>query len=184
MPALIAIMIFVVVAAGAFAAGSLLDQRSARARLLRDRLASVQKPAEREPSEDLALVRDQMSPAAGVLQKTVIEPFSVADPVAGQVKSDPRNYDQIGFVRLMVVPGRTRFKNTKRPFLQRLNPFNMAEHHLMPADRGIQYPFPRLKRSGQNHPRICFVMGRRIQRNAFGTGILIKREQIELCRAA
>jgi len=60
MPALIAIMIFVVVAAGAFAAGSLLDQRSARARLLRDRLASVQKPAEREPSEDLALVRDQM----------------------------------------------------------------------------------------------------------------------------
>lgn len=60
MPALIAILIFVVVAAGAFSVGSLLDQRNARARLLRDRLASVQKPAERKPSEELALLRDQM----------------------------------------------------------------------------------------------------------------------------
>ena len=60
MTVLIAILVFVVVAAGAFSVGSLLDQRNARARLLRDRLASVQKPAERKPSEELALLRDQM----------------------------------------------------------------------------------------------------------------------------
>ncbi|HEY7098381.1 MAG TPA: type II secretion system F family protein [Terriglobales bacterium] len=60
MTALAAILIFVAVATGVFVVGSLLDQRRARARLLRDRLASVQKPAERQPGEDLALLRDQM----------------------------------------------------------------------------------------------------------------------------
>jgi tight adherence protein B len=57
---LITIMVFVVVALAVFALGSLLDQRSARARLLRERLASVQKAAERQPSEELALLRDEM----------------------------------------------------------------------------------------------------------------------------
>ena len=57
---LITIMVFVVVSLGVFALGSLLDQRSARARLLRERLASVQKAAERQPSEELALLRDEM----------------------------------------------------------------------------------------------------------------------------
>ena len=57
---LIAIAVFVVVSLAVFAIGSLLDQRSARARLLRDRLASVQKAAERQPSEELALLRDEM----------------------------------------------------------------------------------------------------------------------------
>jgi tight adherence protein B len=57
---LIAVMVFVVVALGVFLIGSLLDQRSARARLLRERLATVQKAAERQPSEELALLRDEM----------------------------------------------------------------------------------------------------------------------------
>ena len=43
-----------------FLIGSLFDERNARARLLRDRLAAVQKAAEREPSEELALLRDEM----------------------------------------------------------------------------------------------------------------------------
>jgi tight adherence protein B len=60
MSALIAIAVFVVVAAGAFVAGSLLDQRNARARLMKERLATVQKPAEREPDEELAFLRDEM----------------------------------------------------------------------------------------------------------------------------
>jgi tight adherence protein B len=60
MSALIAIAVFVVVAAGAFVAGSLLDQRNARARLMKQRLATVQKPAEREPDEELAFLRDEM----------------------------------------------------------------------------------------------------------------------------
>jgi tight adherence protein B len=60
MPTLIAIAVFVIVSMAVFAIASLLDQRSARARLLRDRLASVQKAAERQPSEELALLRDEM----------------------------------------------------------------------------------------------------------------------------
>ena len=53
-------MVFAVVALGVFALGSLLDERRSRARLLRDRLASVQKAAERQPSEELALLRDEL----------------------------------------------------------------------------------------------------------------------------
>jgi len=60
MSALIAIVVFIVVALGAFVAGSLLDQRNARARLMKERLATVQKPAEREPNQELALLRDEM----------------------------------------------------------------------------------------------------------------------------
>jgi tight adherence protein B len=60
MSVFIAILIFVVVTLAVFAVVSLLDQRSARARLLRERLATVQKSAERQPSEELALLRDEM----------------------------------------------------------------------------------------------------------------------------
>jgi tight adherence protein B len=60
MPTLIAVLVFVVVALIAFAIGSMINQRDARARLIRERLASVEKPAERQPGEDLALVRDEM----------------------------------------------------------------------------------------------------------------------------
>src|ERR1700691_5518892 len=59
MPALIALLVFLVVALAAFAVGSLLDQRNARARLIKDRLATVQKAPEREPDEELALLRDE-----------------------------------------------------------------------------------------------------------------------------
>jgi tight adherence protein B len=57
---LIAIMVFVVVSLGVFAVASLLDQRSARARVLRERLADAQKAPERQASEELALLRDEM----------------------------------------------------------------------------------------------------------------------------
>ena len=57
--ALIALLVFVVVALAAFAAFSLVDQRNARARLIKDRLATVQKAPEREPDEEFALVRDE-----------------------------------------------------------------------------------------------------------------------------
>lgn len=57
---LTAIMVFVVVSLAVFLIASLLDQRSARARLLRERLATVQKAAERGPTEELALLRDEM----------------------------------------------------------------------------------------------------------------------------
>jgi tight adherence protein B len=60
MLAILAILILVVVALGVFVVASLLDQRSAQARLLRERLATVQQAAARAPSEELALLRDEM----------------------------------------------------------------------------------------------------------------------------
>lgn len=60
MQIILIILVFAVVAALTFAGAMFFDQRSAQARLLRERLASVQKAAEREPSEELALLRDEM----------------------------------------------------------------------------------------------------------------------------
>src|SRR3984885_164458 len=56
---LIALFVFIVVALATFAVASLFDQRSARARLIKDRLATVQKAPEREPDEEFALLRDE-----------------------------------------------------------------------------------------------------------------------------
>jgi tight adherence protein B len=58
-PALIALIVFIVVGVAAFLIGSFVDQRNARARLIKDRLASAQKAPEREPDEELALLRDE-----------------------------------------------------------------------------------------------------------------------------
>lgn len=58
MPLLIALLVTVVVALGAFAMVSLLDQRSSRARIIKDRLAAVQKTPD-QPVEDVALLRDE-----------------------------------------------------------------------------------------------------------------------------
>lgn len=58
-PILLAVVVFVLVAATIFAMGSLFDQRSARARLIRERLAEERKAPERTPEEELALMRDE-----------------------------------------------------------------------------------------------------------------------------
>jgi tight adherence protein B len=57
---LIAISVFVVVALAVFVIFSLMDERSSKARLLRERLSTVQKAPEREPGEELALLRDEV----------------------------------------------------------------------------------------------------------------------------
>jgi len=57
---LIALAVFVVVALAVFVIASLLDERSSKARLLRERLSTVQKTADRDPSQELALLRDEM----------------------------------------------------------------------------------------------------------------------------
>ena len=135
-----------------------------------------------DPVSQLKIVTesDQMRPSAGMLQKTVIKPFSIADPVPTLVKSDSRNNDQISFVSLMIKPGRAWFQNAECPFLQCIDMLNSAKHHLMATHRRIQHPFARLKRCGKNQSSIGFVMGRRIQCNAFSPCILIKCKQIEL----
>jgi tight adherence protein B len=58
MPALIAILVFAVVALGFFALVSLFDQRSSQARIIKDRLAAVQKTPD-QPPEEQALLRDE-----------------------------------------------------------------------------------------------------------------------------
>src|ERR1700688_2489339 len=55
----IALLVFVVVTVLAFAAMSLLDQRSAQARVLRDRLSTVQKPTG-QTAPDMALLCDEV----------------------------------------------------------------------------------------------------------------------------
>ena len=57
--ALIALLVFVVVAVAAFALGSLVDQRNAQARLIKERLASERKAPELAAEEELALLRDE-----------------------------------------------------------------------------------------------------------------------------
>jgi len=52
-------MVFVLVALAVFAAVSLLDQRSAQSRLIKERLANERKAPERAPEEELALLRDE-----------------------------------------------------------------------------------------------------------------------------
>jgi tight adherence protein B len=56
---LLAVLVFGLVALAAFAGISLFDQRSAQARLLKERLTDERKAPERSPDEELALVRDE-----------------------------------------------------------------------------------------------------------------------------
>lgn len=57
--AFIALLVFVMVALVAFAVGSLFDQRNAQARLIKDRLANVQKAPEQKVDAEFALLRDE-----------------------------------------------------------------------------------------------------------------------------
>ncbi len=56
----IALAVFVVVALAVFVIASLMDERSSKARLLHERLSTVQKTADRDPSQELALLRDEV----------------------------------------------------------------------------------------------------------------------------
>src|SRR5215471_3217080 len=56
---LMAFLVFIVVALAAFALGSLIDRRNARARLIKERLANEKKAPERAAEEELALLRDE-----------------------------------------------------------------------------------------------------------------------------
>jgi tight adherence protein B len=59
MPILVAFLVFLVVTAAVFAVMSLLDQRNAQARILRERLSTTEKPADQAPLQ-AALLRDEM----------------------------------------------------------------------------------------------------------------------------
>jgi len=78
-PILIALLVFAVVAVAIFAGLSLLDQRNARARLIKDRLASERKGVERSPEEELALVRDEQLSNIPVLDTLLRRSERVSD---------------------------------------------------------------------------------------------------------
>jgi tight adherence protein B len=59
MPVIIAVLAFVAVTIAVFVVMSLLDERNAQARVLRDRLSAVQKPAD-QPTPEVALLRDEV----------------------------------------------------------------------------------------------------------------------------
>lgn len=59
MAGLLALLVFLVVAVAAFVIGSLVEQRQGQARILKDRLADVQKTAEQAPEEEMELLRDE-----------------------------------------------------------------------------------------------------------------------------
>jgi hypothetical protein len=65
---------FLVVALAAFAVFSLWDERNAKARLLRERLSTVEKAAERQPSPELAILRDEMLSEIPALDN-ILAPF-------------------------------------------------------------------------------------------------------------
>ncbi len=60
MPFAIALLVFIVVSLLAFAVLTILDQRNARARILRDRLEAEQKPVGETAGQEFALLRDEM----------------------------------------------------------------------------------------------------------------------------
>jgi tight adherence protein B len=80
MPAvLLAILVFVVVALAVFAAMSLLDQRSAQARLIKERLANERQTPQRAPEEELALLRDEQLSRIPALDDLLRRSSRVAD---------------------------------------------------------------------------------------------------------
>jgi len=58
-PLLVAVLVFIAVTLAVFAGISLFDQRKAQARVLRDRLSAVRRPAD-QPVLDAALLRDEL----------------------------------------------------------------------------------------------------------------------------
>jgi len=99
---LIAIAVFVAVAVGVFVIASLLDERSSKARLLRERLSTVQKTPEREAGESLALLRDEVLSKIPALDTLLRRSRSVSNLQTlleqADVKSRAGNVVLLGFV--------------------------------------------------------------------------------------
>src|SRR6202163_3227173 len=77
--ALIALLVFLMVALAVFAGVSVLDQRSARARLIKERLANERKAPQRAPEEELALLRDEQLSRIPALDDLLRRSSRVAD---------------------------------------------------------------------------------------------------------
>lgn len=63
------VLLFTALAVGVFALATGFDERSSRARLIRNRLAAVEAAAQRHPSEELTILRDQLLSEIPALNK-------------------------------------------------------------------------------------------------------------------
>jgi|SRR5450432_619991 len=105
--AVMAFLVFVIVAVAVFALISLVDQRNAQARLLRERLADERKTPERNPEEELALLRDeQLSriPALDTLLRRS-ERVSNIQKMLAQAGMDVRAGNFLGLCALVGIGG-------------------------------------------------------------------------------
>jgi tight adherence protein B len=78
-PFLLAFIVFVIVAAVAFVLGSLVNQRSSQARLIKERLSNERKGPERSPDDELALLRDEQLSEIPVLDTLLRRSARVSD---------------------------------------------------------------------------------------------------------
>lgn len=78
-PIVIALLVLVVVAGAVFFLASILDQRSAQARLIKERLANERKAPERAPEDELALLRDEQLSEIPALDTLLRRSARIAD---------------------------------------------------------------------------------------------------------
>ena len=78
-PIIIALLVLVVVAGGVFFLASIFDQRSAQARLIKERLANERKAPERAPEDELALLRDEQLSEIPALDNLLRRSERIAD---------------------------------------------------------------------------------------------------------
>jgi tight adherence protein B len=104
---LLALLVCVVVAVGAFALFSLFDQRSARARLIRERLANERKAPEQNLEEETALLRDEQLSQIPALDNLLrrSERVSAIQKVLSQAGMDMRAGNFLGVCALSGVAG-------------------------------------------------------------------------------
>jgi tight adherence protein B len=100
--ALLALVVFAVVAILAFAAFSLFDQRNARARLIKERLANERKAPELAAEEELALLRDEQLSRIPALDTLLRRSARVSElqKMLAQAGSDMRAGNFLGFSAL------------------------------------------------------------------------------------
>src|SRR5512147_1350333 len=70
--ALISILVFFAIAGGVFVLFAFLEQRTAQARLIKERLAAIDQATARQPSEELALLRDEMLSGIPALNRLLL----------------------------------------------------------------------------------------------------------------
>lgn len=106
-PFLIAFLVMIVVAVAFFASVSIFDQRSARARLIKERLANERKAPERAPEDELALLRDEQLSEIPALDTLLRRSSRISDlqKMLSQAGMQMRAGNFLGFSALAGVAG-------------------------------------------------------------------------------